>query len=178
MIKTVVKPFMIWQHLEEEAWLNEMAQQGWNLKEVILFWYRFEQGQPGEYIYRLEIQDLERSKQERQEYEQLLLDSGVEKVDKVYLWTYYRRKASLGDFTIFSDIDSTITHFKRIQKFLLAFIAVIAFFNLLDFFDPITDIGMLIKVINLLLVPGILLWAYVKVGDSIKKLTQERSIHE
>ena len=40
---------------KEERWLNEMASRGWHLVRYRLGGYHFEQGEPGEWIYRIEL---------------------------------------------------------------------------------------------------------------------------
>ena len=42
-------------HESEEKWINEMAEQGWNLKKFWPFVHVFEKGNPSEYIYRTEM---------------------------------------------------------------------------------------------------------------------------
>lgn len=47
--------FFIWQSAEEEKWLNNMAAKGLALTGVWLFRYEFEDSEPGEWVYRMEL---------------------------------------------------------------------------------------------------------------------------
>ena len=102
--KTVRKVFAEWSFDKEEEWLNSMAQEGWTLKKVGFCKYVFERTEPGEYIIRLAMHDAD------EEYMELMRESGAECVGRVLQWLYFRKKAELGEFELFSDIDSRIAH--------------------------------------------------------------------
>ena len=53
--KTIRKWFWVWDFDKEEAWLNEMAMNGWALESVSFCSYHFIRCQPGEYSVRLEM---------------------------------------------------------------------------------------------------------------------------
>ena len=44
-------------------------------------------------------------------------ENNVEHVASYMRWVYFRKKASGGDFDIYSDIDSKIKHYQRINRF-------------------------------------------------------------
>lgn len=111
--KTVRKVFAVWDFDKEEEWLNSMAQEGWALKKVGFCKYVFERTEPGEYIIRLAMHDAD------EEYMELMRESGAEYVGRVLQWLYFRKKAELGEFELFSDIDSRINHLKNIGWTLL-----------------------------------------------------------
>lgn len=111
--KTVRKVFAVWDFDKEEEWLNSMAQEGWALTKVGFCKYVFERTEPGEYIIRLEMHDYE------DEYISFMRDTGAEYVGRVLQWLYFRKKAELGEFELFSDIDSRIAHLKNIGWTLL-----------------------------------------------------------
>ena len=46
-------------------------------------------------------------------------ESGAEYVGRVLQWLYFRKKAELGEFELFSDIDSRIAHLNRISCVLI-----------------------------------------------------------
>ena len=106
---TVYKAFAMWNFEKEEEWLNGMAQDGWALKKVGYCKYVFERSEPGEYIIRLEMHDAD------EQYMELMRESGAEYVGSVLQWLYFRKKAELGEFELFSDIDSRIGHLKSIS---------------------------------------------------------------
>lgn len=111
--KTVRKVFAVWDFDKEEEWLNSMAQEGWALKKAGFCKYVFERTEPGEYIIRLEMHEYEK------EYISFMRDTGAEYVGRVLQWLYLRKKAELGEFELFSDIDSRINHLKNIGCTLL-----------------------------------------------------------
>ena len=111
--KTVYRLFAEWSFDKEEEWLNSMAQDGWTLKNVGFCKYVFERTEPGEYITRLAMHDAD------EEYMELMRESGAEYVGRVLQWLYFRKKAELGEFELFSDIDSRIAHLNRISCVLI-----------------------------------------------------------
>jgi len=114
MIKKIHKIFFIWQFDKEEKWLNEMSASGLQLRSVGLCTYHFEQGSPGEYIYRLELLDRPPTHISSVQYIHFVEDTGVEHVGSLQRWVYFRKKASLGGFDLFSDYKSRIKHLNRI----------------------------------------------------------------
>jgi hypothetical protein len=110
---------------KEERWLNEMASQGWHLVRYRLGGYHFEQGEPGEWIYRIELLPAEPRSAESQEYLSLLLDTGAEAVTTHARWVYLRRPAALGPFELFSDLESRIGHYRRVLKLLTTALATL-----------------------------------------------------
>lgn len=111
--KTVYRLFAEWSFDKEEEWLNSMAQEGLTLKKVGFCKYVFERTEPGEYITRLAMHDAD------EEYMELMRESGAEYVGRVLQWLYFRKKAELGEFELFSDIDSRIAHLNRISCVLI-----------------------------------------------------------
>lgn len=111
--KTVRKVFAVWDFDKEEEWLNSMAQEGWTLIKAGFCKYVFERTEPGEYIIRLEMHEYEK------EYISFMRDTGAEYVGRVLQWLYFRKKTELGEFELFSDIDSRIAHLKNIGWTLL-----------------------------------------------------------
>ena len=118
MRKVVRKWFFAWDYDKEEKWLNEMAAKGLGLVAVSFCRYEFEECEPGEYKYRLEMLEYDRSHPETQQYIAFLEETGVDHLGFFSKWSYFRRKASDGEFDIFSDFDSKIKHLKRIQVLL------------------------------------------------------------
>lgn len=52
---TKYKVLFAWDFEKEEKWLNEMSAKGMQLVGVGIFKYIFEEGNPGEYFYRIEL---------------------------------------------------------------------------------------------------------------------------
>lgn len=116
MKKVIHRLYFIWQHEEEERWLNEMADQGMNLVDASFCRYVFEPGAPGEYQYRLEMMEHWPSHPQSQEYLRFMEEADAEVVATFKNWVYFRGKAGEENFHIFSDIDSHITHYRGIHK--------------------------------------------------------------
>lgn len=110
--KTLHKLFWVWEFDKEERWLNEMAQEGWALTNAGFCTYTFEKAEPGEYIIRLEMID------NSPKFQSFMEELGAEAVGKCVNWAYFRRKAELGPFEMFSDIDSRISHLDKISRML------------------------------------------------------------
>jgi len=111
---TVRKIYTIGAYEKEEKWLNEMASKGMMLTDVGFCRYVFEEGTPGEYIYRLELLNHLPSHAESVAYIKFFEETGVEYVSSILCWVYFRKKAEDGFFEIYSDIDSRIKHYKRV----------------------------------------------------------------
>jgi hypothetical protein len=111
---------------KEERWLNEMAGQGWHLVSFRLGAYRFEQGEPGGWIYRIELLPADRGSSASQEYLSLLMDAGAETVSTHGRWVYLRRPAAMGPFELFSDLESRIGHYRRVLRLLTTALATLA----------------------------------------------------
>jgi hypothetical protein len=94
---------------KEEQWLNKMATEGLNLIS-----YTFEEGPPGEYIYRLELLKGEPTDEQARDYLASMEDYGIECVDTYNNWAFFRKKAADGPFEIYSDFESKVGHYKRV----------------------------------------------------------------
>ena len=103
---------------KEEEWLNNMAAKGWNLAASHAPKYTFEEGPPGEYIYRLTLLEHGSSHPETISYIRFMEETGAEHVSTLSNgWIYFRKKAAdNGDFEIFTDTDSRIRHYKRMAR--------------------------------------------------------------
>ncbi len=110
--KTVKKWFWIWQFEEEELWLNTMAQSGWVLDRVGFGRFEFVRCEPGAYTVRLEMRDQDEA------YMSFMEETGAEFVGRVMKWIYFRKKTELGQFDLFSDADSRITHLNGVCRML------------------------------------------------------------
>ena len=113
----VRKPY--WNFEKEEKWLNEMCAKGLALVDYTWCRYVFEDCEKGEYIYRIELLPKSASHIESMKYIQFLEDTEVEYVTSYMRWIYCRKKASDGEFNLFTDIDSKIKHYQRVSAFWL-----------------------------------------------------------
>lgn len=121
---TKFKWFWAWQDEKEEAWLAEMAQQGFHLEKIELpGQYTFQQGEPGNYVYRLDFQPL-RSK-DRDSYLQLFADAGWEHIADLGSWVYFRHAVNGSEIPeIFSDLESKLKKYQRLMAYLIIFLPI------------------------------------------------------
>lgn len=125
-MKTITKYkwFWAWQDEKEEAWLAEMARTGYHLESIgVPGQYIFHQGEPGNYVYRLDFQGL-RAK-DRDSYYQLFADAGWEHIGDMGGWVYFRHKVNEGEIPeIYSDLESKIGKYHRVVSFLVIFLPI------------------------------------------------------
>lgn len=111
---TQYKWFWAWDFDKEERWLNEMASNGWVLVGVGFCRYTFERCEPGEYSIRLEMRDYDDN------YISFIEETGAEYIGRWFRWQFFRKRSECGQFDLYSDIDSKLSHLNRIHKLLLA----------------------------------------------------------
>ncbi|MBN1267831.1 MAG: DUF2812 domain-containing protein [Anaerolineales bacterium] len=121
------KFFGAWQDDREEAWLEEMAQQGYHLKEVgFPLVYGFEEGVPQRVVYRLDYTSLR--KLDREDYFQLFHDAGWEWVGEMAGWQYFRRSVAEGETAeIYTDNQSKIEKYRRVLGLLVILLPTFVF---------------------------------------------------
>lgn len=182
--KTVWKTFWLWQYEEEEAWLNQMAAEGWVLEEVHFFRYGFTRCQPGEYTLRLEMLSGSPKKEENQEYIWFVQGTGAEYIGKLKHWIYFRKKTGEGPFDLFSDLDSRLNHVERVL-WLAATLLLVIFFGTMNMITQVISLrdGQVYNGSGFLLILYIfmLLWmgrGTRKLWTLRKKLKEERRLRE
>ena len=100
---------------KEENWLNNMCKDGYALEDIVNGYYIFEPCEPDTYIYRIEFLKQETFQKEKDSYLELMQELKVEAVASFRRWHYFKRDSSVGTFEIYSDIDSQIEHYQRIN---------------------------------------------------------------
>ncbi|MFC2015295.1 DUF2812 domain-containing protein [Chloroflexota bacterium] len=112
-----IKWFCAWQDEKEEEWLRSMSQKGWHLSSFGLPGiYRFQAGEPQDYVYRLDYQI--HKKKGQQDYLQLFSDAGWEHLGQISSWHYFRKKAREGEvLEIFTDTESKVMKYKRLLAY-------------------------------------------------------------
>lgn len=180
MKKTIHKVFMAWRFEDEEKWLNEMAAKGWNLTEVGVAKYVFEDGTPGQYQYRVELLENFPTEPESEHYIRFMEEMGAEYVTSINRWVYFRKKADDEPFELYSDIDSRIAHLRRINillQFIFIFEICAGVFNLaVGILNDMTlniVLAFIPLILALCIIPGIL--RSIHKYSSLKK---EREIRE
>lgn len=121
--KRVFKWYWAWADEREEAWLTDMAQQGWHLTEPgVIGVYTFERGAPANIVYRL---DFKTAGKDMDDYLQLFNDAGWEHVGTMGSWQYFRTEAQEGTAPeIYTDNASKIQKYQRLLLFLTIFLPI------------------------------------------------------
>jgi len=99
-----------------EEWLNELAGNGLICvgADTLMSRYTFEQGEPGEYIYRYVFFENCFGHSKSLRYFAFLRESGIECVGHAFQHVLLRKKAADGEFNLFTDRESKIRYYKRI----------------------------------------------------------------
>jgi hypothetical protein len=156
--KREFKWFWAWNDEREEAWLREMAQQGWHLTKAGAFGtYTFEKEAPKDVVYRLDfrLRDVDKA-----EYLQLFADAGWEHVGEMNGWQYFRTDVAGGETPeIYTDDASKIKKYQRLLLFLTIVLSILStsLFNLNE------DLSPLMRVVNLISAGLMLLHIYAMI---------------
>jgi hypothetical protein len=175
-----------WDYEKEEKWLNEMSAKGMGLTDYSWCRYVFTETPNNEYTYRIDLLENSPKHVESIAYIKFLEENGVEHVASYMRWIFIRKKSSEGAFDIYSDIESKIKHYKRINALwstLMWAEFIVGLFNIIvggvNF-----NIGNKIGICNLigggtLILLGLL---FLRLGSPIRKKTkrlqQEKVIRE
>lgn len=179
MRQTIHKLFWIWDFDKEEKWLNEMAAKGLSLVSVGFCKYEFEDSMPGEYKVCLQLLDKFPRHPESKKYIEFLETTGAEHVGSFTRWVYFRKKATEGDFELFSDNDSRLKYLSSV----ISFVSLITVGNWIaginnvfiatSFPSPINYVGILNLLIGL-----IGTWGVIRLIRKRKKMKQEGQLFE
>jgi hypothetical protein len=112
-----------WADEKEEAWLREMALDGWHFRSITFPGnYTFEKGEPRNDFYRL---DFLANHKDKENYLQLFEDAGWSRVGEYASWQYFRKTGVDGDMLeIFTDNESKIRKYSRVMLFLVVFFPI------------------------------------------------------
>ena len=115
--------FWAWDDEKEEAYLRNMALDGWHFQSVTFpGYYTFEEGDPRNDFYRL---DFLSNYKDKDNYLQLFEDAGWSHVGEYGSWQYFRKTALEGKtLEIFTDNESKIKKYSRIMVFLVPFLPI------------------------------------------------------
>ncbi len=104
---------------KEEKWLNDMCQSSWAMTKFFMGIYTFKPCQPGEYMYRIDMPaEIGKGKlrEKREQYIELVEETGAEHVCDWFWWSIFRKEASKGAFELYTDCESQLALYKRIRK--------------------------------------------------------------
>ena len=179
MRQTIHKIFLVWDFDKEEKWLNEMAAKGLSLVSVGFCKYEFEDSLPGEYKICLQLLDKMPRHPESKKYIDFLETTGAEQVGSFTRWVYFRKKATEGDFELFSDNDSRLKYLSSV----ISFVSLITVGNWIaginnvfiatTFPSPINYVGILNLLIGL-----VGTWGIIRLMRKRKKMKQEGQLFE
>lgn len=125
MIQTVRRLYFVWDFEKQVQWLNEMAEKGLHLKSVGLGRFDFEEGGPAGYKYRMEWLSHRPGSGESVSYIRFLEETGAEYVASFKHWVYFRKQTADGTFDLYSDLDSRLSHLKRLMTLMLCLIPLL-----------------------------------------------------
>ncbi len=161
------KLFWAWQDHKEEAWLQQMAQQGYHFSAMVFpTIYEFTLGEPRDVVYRMDYTDVR--KEDIDTYLQYFLDAGWEYVDSGMGWYYFRKLADPDKVNeIYTDAESKIQKYERMLAYFIIF--PIALFATLV---PQISMDDPIPVLTLLTILMLLIWIFfiVRVIKRIQQL--------
>ena len=179
MRQTIHKLFWVWDFDKEEKWLNEMAAKGLSLVSVGFCKFEFEDSMPGEYKVCLQLLDKMPRHPESQKYIEFIEATGAEHVGSFTRWVYFRKKATEGDFELFSDNDSRLKYLSSV----ISFVSLITVGNWIaginnvfiatSFPSPINYVGILNLLIGL-----IGTWGVIRLIRKRKKMKQDGQLFE
>lgn len=99
---------------KETAWLNKMAADGWAMESFFAGFFRFEKCEKGEYAYQVDFGNKFGSVSG--DYREFMQEAGIEIVQTWGYWVILRKKAAEGKFELYTDVASSIEHYKKIRR--------------------------------------------------------------
>jgi hypothetical protein len=169
---------------KEETWLNDMAAKGLYFIDYNFFRYLFEEGTPGEYIYRIELLEHLPNHPESQAYIKFMEEAGVEYVGSYLRWIYFRKKKTDGPFDLYSDYDSKINHYKRVASFAIWGLIINFFAGISNLaiglhlgYEGVSYANAYISIISWLVV-ATLIPLYFNFKRKIRRLKKEKQLYE
>lgn len=129
---------------KEVKWLNEMAANGWNFTNYRLFVYSFEKCEPGEYEYQIDTSDKFGKCSEKFRY--FMEEAGIDVVCCWGPWVMLRRKKSEEPFELYTDDESKLEHFIRINR-IFKFVAFFEMLGLLVNLYPAIEYKLAVNIV-------------------------------
>ena len=170
---------MAWEFEKEEKWLNEMAAKGLALVDYSLFRYSFEECEPGEYTFKIQLLEHRPSHPESEQYIHFMEETGAEQIASYINWVYFRKKTSEGPFELFSDLESKLKHQILIKKLLVPLAVMnicVGISNVINCWFNAKELVWL-PFVNIAL--AVLIFAGLSgINKKIKELKKEHSIRE
>ena len=168
----------------EEAWLEDVSSYGYHLVKPGSYWRRFlfEECAPGEYIHRVVMLKNKPESSESKQYIEFVEETGAEYVGSRRNLAYFKKPAAMGDFVLFSDIDSQVDHLNRsirMNRHVLALFSILFFICIIPTVFFLSDRFIMWQCsFFLLLVTVFLLYGNIKLSSRKRKMEVERTLHE
>ena len=153
---------------KETAWINQMAQDGYALTGFFAGFYQFEACEPGEYIYQIDFGSKFATVSD--DYRDFMQENGIEIVCLWGYWIILRKRASEGDFILYTDVDSNIEHYTKILKMFKAATIIELLCFMIEVFAAMN--GAAIGFFGMLFI-GIIIVAMMCASLSTKRLINE-----
>jgi hypothetical protein len=147
-----------------------MADAGWVLEKLGFAVFYFRPCEPGEYIVRTEMRNKDDA------YVGFVEETGAEYVGRMAKWIYFRRKTELGDFRLFSDLESRIGHLKNAAKVMKGVGIANLLIGMANTFNPGLA-GVPIGWINLLCA-ALCMYAYGRLQGKLDAMEKDRTLME
>ena len=153
---------------KETTWINEMANKGYTLKSFCAGFYNFEKCEPGEYVYQIDFGSKMFSVSD--DYREFMAENNIEIVCLWGYWIILRKRASEGEFVLYTDVDSSIEHYTKILKMF----KVVTIIELICFFAEIAGAmaGSAVGIFGMFLIGAII------IGMMRATLSTKRTINE
>ena len=116
-MKKVWRYYNIAEYEKEEQWINEMAQEGWQLTAIGFCRYIFRRGTPGEYIYKLDVVERTASDEVKESYFNFLTECGIRVVGEFKDWIYLQKRAADGPFDMKDDTYAKLRTVNKVYSF-------------------------------------------------------------
>ncbi len=123
---------------KETAFLNDMSRKGYAMTGFCMGFFRFEPCTPGEYIYQIDI--TEGMFRVSSDYREFMQDMGVEIICLWGPWVILRKRACEGAFELYTDVESSITHYARIRTMYKGFIILSTAAMLMEFWCAVAGV--------------------------------------
>jgi hypothetical protein len=171
-----------WDFEKEEKYLNKMSSEGLAMTDYSWCRYVFEEKPRGEWIYRIELLENYPTHPESQNYIRFMEETGAEFVASYLRWVYFRRKASEGEFSIYSDSASRIQHYKRVRMWFLLVAWINLFAGIMNmvsaFAGRFSDINFALGLVSLTIFALISFSLIIPLTKKIHILRKEKKITE
>ncbi|MBL4932145.1 DUF2812 domain-containing protein [Clostridium paridis] len=183
-MKKVIRK-LFWDYEREENWINDMADKGYNfLSFSFPGKYVFEEGEPGEYTYRIELLKSTPKSIDSKDYINFMEENEIECVNTYFRWAYFRSKNKEQLVNLYSDYESKVQHYSKIFRFTLVlwglnFSSFI--YNLIIGYVMYIDRGLMINLICSLInfIIAILISPLtIKQHKNLKSMKKERELYE